>query len=358
VVKAPLRKAPSDCYHRRMKLSDFHFDLPDTLIAQHPPVERSAGRLLEFGRRMAPVDRLVRDLPDRVLPGDLMVFNNTRVLRARLRGHKTETGGRVELLVERVLSDNEALCQIGSSKPVRAGTSITLDSGLSAEVLSREAGFCAVRFDTADLHAVLQGEGELPLPPYIARSENDADEERYQTVYASCPGAVAAPTAGLHFDTALFDALAQRGVETTEITLHVGAGTFQPVRVDNVAEHRMHAEWLTVSEEVADAVRACQARGGRVIAVGTTSVRALETAARASDGRIAPYTGDSRLFLTPGEPFHVVDGMLTNFHLPGSTLLMLISAFAGMETVREAYAHAVTERYQFFSYGDACLIWP
>ncbi len=341
-----------------MKLSDFSFELPDELIAQHPPAERSAGRLLEFGAGVPPADRTVRDLPSRLRSGDLLVFNNTRVLRARLRGVKTETGGRVELLVERVHGESEALCQVGSSKPVRAGTSITLDGGCRAEVLSRDGGFCRVRFATDDVHALLQSDGELPLPPYIERSGDATDDERYQTVYASEPGAVAAPTAGLHFDEALLAALTDKGIERAEITLHVGAGTFQPVRVDDIREHRMHAEWLSVPPDVVDAVERCRERGGRVIAVGTTSVRALESAARAHGGGLQPHTGDSRLFLTPGERFHVIDGLLTNFHLPGSTLLMLISALAGVQTVRDAYAHAVAERYRFFSYGDACLIWP
>lgn len=348
-----------DWYHLGMRLSDFHFDLPEELIAQSPPEVRSAGRLLEFGGSVPARDGVITDLPQRLRQGDLLVFNNTRVIRARLRGHKVETGGRVELLVERVMADGKhALCQVSSSKPVRDGALIELADGTRATVLGREPPFVRVAFSTVDLFGWLDEHGEVPLPPYIKRIPGVSDDERYQTVFASVRGAVAAPTAGLHFDDSLFEALRERGLQTAELTLHVGAGTFQPVRVENIEDHRMHPEWLTVGETLVRAVAACRASGGRVIAVGTTSVRALETAARAHGGELGAFQGDSELFLAPGERFHVVDGLITNFHLPGSTLLMLISAFAGMQAVRKAYAHAVANRYRFFSYGDACLIWP
>ncbi|MEM9603370.1 MAG: tRNA preQ1(34) S-adenosylmethionine ribosyltransferase-isomerase QueA [Pseudomonadota bacterium] len=342
-----------------MKLSDFQFDLPAHLIAQTPPAERSGARLLAFGGGVAPSDRHITDLPALLQPGDLMVFNNTAVIKARVRGHKADSGGRVEVLVERILpSEAQVLCQIGASKPVRAGARLRLEGAVEATVEDREGAFFRLSVDAPDVFAWLDAHGEIPLPPYIARPPDRVDAARYQTVFASQPGAVAAPTAGLHFDDALLSALDARGVSRAEITLHVGAGTFQPVRVEHIAEHRMHPEWLSVDNTVVAAVEACRARGGRVIAVGTTTVRALETAARANAGTLARYHGDSHLFLTPGEPFHVIDGLITNFHLPGSTLLMLISAFTGLDTVRAAYAHAVAGEYRFFSYGDACLIWP
>ncbi|MBS7456184.1 tRNA preQ1(34) S-adenosylmethionine ribosyltransferase-isomerase QueA [Coralloluteibacterium stylophorae] len=345
-----------------MKKSDFHFELPVELIAQAPLAERSASRLLVLPPAPAPLaDRGIRDLPDLLQPGDLLVFNDTRVLPARLYGRKT-SGGRVEILVERVLGANEARVQLGASKPSRPGTAIQLDAGGEAEVLGREGEFYRLRFTPPPEHAdeslekLLLRAGRLPLPPYITREAEAADAERYQTVFAREVGAVAAPTAGLHFDPPLLDALRARGVEFGHVTLHVGAGTFQPMRVDSVHEHRMHSEWLNVGAELVEQVRRARARGGRVIAVGTTVVRALESAMR--DGELLPYAGETTIFIFPGYRLRSIDALLTNFHLPESTLLMLVSAFAGRERVLEAYRHAVAQKYRFFSYGDAMLLFP
>ncbi len=340
-----------------MKTSDFHYALPEALIAQAPLPERSASRMLVVPPAPAVLDdRHVRDLPALLQPGDLLVFNDTRVIPARLFGHKA-SGGRVEVLVERLLSGDTARVQLRASKSPAPGTRIMLDAGGEAEVLGREDGFYLLRFDVGTpLPAWLEAAGRLPLPPYIHRAPDAADAERYQTVFAREPGAVAAPTAGLHFDTALLDTLRERGVETGRVTLHVGAGTFQPVRVDDVREHRMHGEWIDVGDALVERLRATRERGGRVVAVGTTVVRALESAMR--DGEVAPFSGETRIFIYPGYRIRSVDALLTNFHLPESTLLMLVSAFAGKERVLEAYAHAVRERYRFFSYGDAMLLWP
>ncbi len=345
-----------------MKKSDFHFDLPEALIAQAPLPERSASRLLVVPPGGAPfADRRVRDLPEWLQPGDLLVFNDTRVIPARLFGQK-ESGGRVEILIERLLPDNAARAQIGASKSPKPGSRIQLDAGGEAEVVGRDGEFYQLRFHVPGaLESWLQKAGRLPLPPYIQRAPGQDDDERYQTVFARELGAVAAPTAGLHFDDALLATLRERGVEFGHVTLHVGAGTFQPVRVDNIHEHHMHSEWLNVGPALVEQVRATRARGGRIIAVGTTVVRALESAMRRSEAgndELQPFAGETRIFIFPGYRIRSVDAMVTNFHLPESTLLMLVSAFAGKERVFAAYAHAVREQYRFFSYGDAMLLFP
>lgn len=338
-----------------LKKSDFHFDLPEELIAQAPLPERSASRMLVVPPRDAPFDdRHVRDLPQLLQPGDLLVFNDTRVIPARVFGAKT-SGGRVEILIERLLPDNQARVQLGASKPSKPGTVIDLDAGGRAEVLGRDGEFYRLRFEVgAALESWLLQAGRMPLPPYIHREPGADDAERYQTVFAREAGAVAAPTAGLHFDQPLLDALLARGVEFGHVTLHVGAGTFQPMRVDDVREHRMHSEWINVGARLVEQVRQARARGGRVIAVGTTVVRALESSMRGGD--LQPFAGETSIFIFPGYRIASVDALLTNFHLPESTLLMLVSAFAGRERVLAAYAHAVRERYRFFSYGDAMLL--
>jgi S-adenosylmethionine:tRNA ribosyltransferase-isomerase len=345
-----------------MKKSDFHFELPTALIAQAPLPERSASRLLVVPPAPAALDdRTVRDLPSLLQPGDLLIFNDTRVIPARLFGHKA-TGGRVEILIERLLPDNEARAQVGVSKSPKPGSRIALDAGGEAEVLGRDGEFYHLRFHVDDnLESWLLHAGRLPLPPYIQREPGADDAERYQTVFAKEVGAVAAPTAGLHFDEALLDALRARGVEFGHVTLHVGAGTFQPMRADDVREHRMHSEWLNVGAELVAQVRRTRERGGRVIAVGTTVVRALESAMRRLDdgsSELQPFSGETRIFIFPGYRIRSVDAMVTNFHLPESTLLMLVSAFAGKDRVFEAYRHAVEQRYRFFSYGDAMLLFP
>ncbi|MEN9760589.1 MAG: hypothetical protein RI906_415 [Pseudomonadota bacterium] len=339
-----------------MKLSDFDFDLPDELIARHPTATRSESRLLvasQLDRSPADAaDRRVSELPQLLRPGDLLVFNDTRVLRARLRGSK-ETGGAVEALIERIDSSHEALAQLRMSKPARPGQKLRWLRH-QCEVLAREGEFWRLRFD-APVDQVLEHDGEMPLPPYLERPADSQDESRYQTVYARHPGSVAAPTAGLHFDDELLAHLAQAGIERSFVTLHVGAGTFQPVRVDNIAEHRMHSERYHVSAAASAAITRTRARGGRVIAVGTTSLRTLESAAL-EDGHVPSQAGETQLFITPGYAFKAVDALITNFHLPRSTLLMLVSAFAGSSLIRHAYAHAIAKRYRFFSYGDAMLL--
>lgn len=337
-----------------MKRIDFHFDLPPELIAQQPLERRADSRLLHLPRQIGePADRRFRDLPGLLSEGDLLVFNNTKVIPARLFGRK-ETGGRVEVMLERLLSDSECLAQLRVSKPLREGGRILLGGDAHLEVAGREGSFFRLRAPGGGLSALLESQGHMPLPPYITREDTASDRERYQTVYASEPGAVAAPTAGLHFEPETLAELDARGVERAEVTLHVGAGTFQPVRCENIEDHRMHAEYLDVPASVCEAVERARGRGGRVIAVGTTAVRSLETAA--AGGGLAPFAGDSRIFIYPGFEFRVIDGLVTNFHLPESTLLMLVSALAGRERVLEAYRHAVAERYRFFSYGDAMLV--
>ncbi len=340
-----------------MKKSDFHFELPPELIAQAPLAERSASRLLVVPPAPeAFADRSVRDLPELLRAGDLLVFNDTRVMPARLFGVKA-TGGQVEILLERIIGAHEIRAQIGASKSPKPNSRITLDDGTALTVLGRDGEFYRLRFDTDEpLEKILMRAGRMPLPPYIQRQADIRDDERYQTVFARHTGAVAAPTAGLHFDQSLLDALASKGVEFGHVTLHVGAGTFQPMRSESLHEHVMHSEWLNVGADLCAQIARVRAAGGRVIAVGTTVVRSLETALR--DGEIKPFAGDTQIFIFPGYRIRSVDALVTNFHLPESTLLMLVSAFAGRERILAAYRHAVRERYRFFSYGDAMLLYP
>jgi len=336
-----------------MRRADFHYELPLERIAQRPLAERAAARLLTLdGATGARADRWLREVVELVRPGDLLVMNDTRVVPARLFAHKA-TGGRVELLIERIMAENRAVAHLRASKAPKPGAILRLASGATLRVCEKApSGLSVVEtVDGSPLSMLLEAHGHVPLPPYIARADDAEDRVRYQTIFARRPGAVAAPTAGLHFDATLLAALATRGVERTFVTLHVGAGTFQPVRTDTVEAHEMHAEWLEVGPETVAAVAAARARGGRVVAIGTTSVRALETAAQT--GPLAPYLGDTRLFILPGYRFRVVDCLLTNFHLPESTLLMLVAAFVGHAPIMAAYHHAVTAGYRFFSYGDA-----
>ncbi|MEA3149399.1 MAG: S-adenosylmethionine:tRNA ribosyltransferase-isomerase [Gammaproteobacteria bacterium] len=382
-----------------MRRTDFHFELPKELIAQRPAEERSASRLLVVdGATGRQTDSAFKDLPSLLNPGDLLVFNDTRVVPARVHGLK-ESGGKIEILLERALDANTALAQVRASKGLKPQARVSLPGGVTARMLGREGDLFRLRFST-DVLPYFEAHGEMPLPPYVDRAPESADRERYQTVYARAPGAVAAPTAGLHFDTAIFAALAERQVKHVFVTLHVGAGTFQPVRVDDLEGHVMHEEYLEVSESTAAAINATRAAGGRVIAVGTTVVRCLETvagvgrrvaspaarspiapasaaggapndsvaggaaagAAAAAGGygatRLAPYKGPTSIFIKPGYEFQVVDAMVTNFHLPESTLLMLCAAFVGRDTLLAAYAHAIAARYRFFSYGDAMFLTP
>lgn len=341
-----------------MKLSDFHFDLPEELIAHYPPERRRDSRLLQLERHTGRCrhSQFV-DLPSLLQAGDLLVFNDTRVIAARLVGSKS-TGGRVEVLLERVLPDNRALAQIRASRAPKAGSILCFETGngtLELTVTGREEDFFVVQFpEDRDVFEVIDRIGHMPLPPYIRREDEELDRERYQTVFGQRKGAVAAPTAGLHFDEEMLEALADKGVEQGFVTLHVGAGTFQPVRTEHIEDHRIHREYLEVDERLCEQVRQCRDRGGRVIAVGTTAVRCLETAAR--EGQLLPFQGDTDIYIYPGYAFRIVDGMITNFHLPESTLIMLVSAFAGRENVLAAYREAVRERYRFFSYGDAMFI--
>jgi S-adenosylmethionine:tRNA ribosyltransferase-isomerase len=342
------------------KLSDFDFDLPAELIAQTALPERSASRLLEVDNSVEParlVDRRFAELPACVAPGDLLVFNDTRVLKARFFGQKA-SGGKIEVLVERLTGARTALAQIRASKSPAPGTTLRLADAFDVTVGERVEPFYTLHFPDECL-ALIEQYGRLPLPPYITHDADATDEARYQTVYARNPGAVAAPTAGLHFDDALLAKLDEHGVERATLTLHVGAGTFQPVRVENIAEHRMHSEWYELPQSLVDRIAATRARGGRVISVGTTSMRALEAAARDAEeaGRpLGATSAETDIFITPGYRFRVVDRLITNFHLPKSTLLMLVSAFAGIDVIRAAYRHAIDERYRFFSYGDAMLL--
>jgi S-adenosylmethionine:tRNA ribosyltransferase-isomerase len=340
-----------------MKKSDFHFELPPELVAQEPLPERSASRLLVVPPAPAPFeDRGIRELAALLRAGDLLVFNDTRVIPARLFGAK-QSGGRVEILLERITGSTQVRAQIGASKSPKPNSTITLDDGTPLTVLGRDDEFYQLRFDTDEpLEQVLQRAGRMPLPPYIRREADISDDERYQTVFARHSGAVAAPTAGLHFDEALLASLRARGVEFGHVTLHVGAGTFQPMRAEKLSEHVMHREWLNVGAELCAQIARVRAAGGRVVAVGTTVVRALETSLR--DGEPRPFAGDTQIFIFPGYRIRSVDLMLTNFHLPESTLLMLVSAFAGRERILAAYRHAVEARYRFFSYGDAMLLHP
>ncbi len=339
---------------RSFTLGDFDFALPPELIAQHPAAERSASRLLD-GRQAYAVDRVFRDLPGLLEPGDLLVFNDTRVIKARLLGVKA-TGGSVEALVERVLPGHEVLAHLRASKSPRPGSRVRFADAFDTEVLGRagpEDALFHLRFP-ADPLTLLERHGHVPLPPYITHADTADDERRYQTVFAARPGAVAAPTAALHFDAPLLEALAARGVATASVTLHVGAGTFQPVRSDDLTGHRMHSEWFDVPEATVQAIARTRAAGGRIVAVGTTTLRALESAALG--GTLQAGSRDTDIFITPGFTFRVVDVLVTNFHLPKSTLMMLVSAFAGFDHIRALYAHAVDARYRFFSYGDAMLL--
>jgi S-adenosylmethionine:tRNA ribosyltransferase-isomerase len=332
-------------------LSDFDFDLPQELIAQMPLPERSASRLLHVDRD-ALIDRAFADIVDLLAPGDLLVFNDTRVLKARFFGIK-ETGGKVEVLIERVIDNRTVHAQVRASKSPPAGAAIRLADAFDVLVGERAGEFYVLQFPS-DVFELIDAHGRLPLPPYIDHAADAFDEQRYQTVYAREPGAVAAPTAGLHFDQPLLDKLRAKGVQFAYITLHVGAGTFQPVRSENLAEHNMHSEWYTISQATVDAVRAAQAAGRDVVAVGTTSLRALESASQS--GVLQAGSADTRLFITPGYRFNTVTRLITNFHLPKSTLLMLVSAFAGYQKIHAAYQHAIARRYRFFSYGDAMLL--
>ena len=347
-----------------MKRADFAFDLPAELIAQEPLAERSASRLLEVDAvRGTFTHRAFRDLPSLLSPNDLLVFNNTRVLPARLFAQK-QTGGKVEILFERLLGDGSALAHVRASKSPKEGALLLITpdgdsdvSELTLRVMGRQDALFKLAPESGSLKEMMRRFGHMPLPPYIDRLDTQADRDRYQTVYGRREGAVAAPTAGLHFDRALLDALQGAGIHRAEVTLHVGAGTFQPVRADDIEDHVMHKEYVEVDQICCEAVNACRERGGKVIAVGTTAVRSLETAAiQNAEGCLVPFEGDTDIFLYPGCKFHVVDAMVTNFHLPESTLLMLVSAFAGVDTIRQAYAAAIENRYRFFSYGDAMFL--
>jgi S-adenosylmethionine:tRNA ribosyltransferase-isomerase len=343
----------------QLSLSDFDYDLPPELVAQFPLAERSASRLLD-GCNPSPANRNFTELPTLLQPGDLLVFNNTKVLNARLRAAKT-SGGIVEVLIERLLSPTLALTQLRTSHAPKPGTRIIIAGLFHAEIVGRDERFFQVQLldadfkDGTDFETLMRNHGELPLPPYMQRAAGEGDTERYQTVYAKHEGAVAAPTAGLHFDAATLAACSERGIAMAHVTLHVGAGTFLPVKTETIAEHKMHRERYVLSQQTVDTINACKARGGRVVAVGTTSVRTLEGSLREC-GELREHSGETDIFITPGYKFKVVDMMLTNFHLPKSTLLMLVSAFAGYEHIRSLYAHAIAERYRFFSYGDAMLL--
>jgi S-adenosylmethionine:tRNA ribosyltransferase-isomerase len=338
-----------------MRLDDFDYALPQALIAQFPAGERGGSRLLHLdGKTGTLADRQFRDIAGLVAPGDVIVFNDTRVIKARLLGNK-QTGGRVEVMVERVLEGGEVLAQVGANHPARVGSKLVLAGAIEATVLGREREFFRLRFEGCDdVLALLDRHGSVPLPMYITRAAGDSDTERYQTVYARERGAVAAPTAGLHFSEKLLDTLRGRGVHLVYVTLHVGAGTFQPVRAQDLGQHEMHSEWYHVPQATVDAIKLAGGKGGRVLAVGTTTLRALESAA--AGGELKPGRGETRLFILPGYKFRVVERLLTNFHLPRSTLLMLVSAFGGMDNMRRAYRHAIERRYRFYSYGDAMLI--
>jgi S-adenosylmethionine:tRNA ribosyltransferase-isomerase len=338
-----------------MKKSDFNYSLPADLIAQNPLENRTASRLLCMNKQTGSIaDQRFTDFIDLIQPNDLLVFNNTKVIPARLFGQK-QTGGKVEILIERVLDEHQAIAHVKASKAAKAGTLIELDAGFSCEVLGREQDLYRLHFNGEQpLLSILAQIGHIPLPPYITRADNTADFSRYQTVFAQQEGAVAAPTAGLHFDEAIMAKVQAKGIAQTFVTLHVGSGTFQPVRVENLAEHLMHKEYFAVSQATVNAVQATRAKGGRVIAIGTTAVRALESASQS--GELQTGFGDTDLFITPGYQFKSVDAMLTNFHLPESTLLMLVSAFAGYEAIMAAYQHAIAQSYRFFSYGDAMFL--
>ena len=346
-----------------MRVSDFEFELPEHLIAKYPSEVRSASRLLHLDVASGDIYHYhFYDLPQLLCSPDLLVFNNTKVIPARMYGQK-DTGGQVEIFLERLIDAKRALVQIRSSKSPKAGSEITLRDGnglsdVTLKIITKDQSFYSVMFPELGVMEIAERFGHVPLPPYIDRDDEDDDQDRYQTIYASKAGAVAAPTAGLHFDNALMQVLSERGIGRAELTLHVGAGTFQPVRVDNVEDHKMHLEYLEVGRDVCDAVSACRSSGGRAVAVGTTSVRSLETASGSlNEGKgLSPYKGETDIFIYPGYEFQSVDALITNFHLPGSTLMMLVSAFAGREIIKEAYRVAIAESYRFFSYGDSMII--
>lgn len=345
-----------------MQVSDFHFDLPDELIARYPQPERTASRLLQLdGNTGELVDGTFTDVLSQVQPGDLVVFNNTRVIPARMFGRK-ESGGKLEVLVERMLDDKSILAHVRCSKSPKPGSTIIVGDNdeYSAEMVARHDALFELKFNAdKTVLEILEEIGHMPLPPYIDRPDEDADKERYQTVYNQKPGAVAAPTAGLHFDDVLLEQIKAKGAEFAYVTLHVGAGTFQPVKVDNINDHHMHAEYVEVPQEVVEAINTTKQRGGRIIAVGTTSVRSLESAAQDAlkkGTELKPFFGDTEIFIFPGYEYQLVDCLITNFHLPESTLIMLVSAFAGYENTMNAYKHAVENKYRFFSYGDSMFI--
>jgi len=343
-----------------MKLSDFHFDLPENLIARYPTEKRSSSRLMQLNGNKGEVShKKFADIVDLIEQGDLLIFNNTRVIPARLLGQK-ESGGKVEVLVERVLDEHRVLAHVRASKSPKEGSKLILEGSVQVEMLARHAALFELRFLSDEpVLSLLEQFGHMPLPPYIDRPDEDSDKERYQTVYNQVPGAVAAPTAGLHFDEAILQLLKNKGVQSAFVTLHVGAGTFQPVRVDNILEHQMHSEYAEVPQQVVDAILATKAAGKRVIAVGTTSVRSIESAAQASlkaGTALTPFLSDTDIFIYPGYEFQLVDAMLTNFHLSESTLLMLVSAFCGKENIENAYQQAIEQQYRFFSYGDAMFL--
>ncbi len=338
-----------------MQRNQFGFQLPDHLIARYPLPERTASRLLCLDGNSGALEHLhFNDITKLIAPGDLLVFNNTRVIPARLNARKA-SGGKVEILIERLLSSSEALAHVKASNTPKEGTHLILDDGSELKVIDRQESLFVLQIlSECDFMATLHAIGHIPLPHYINRADEPSDRERYQTVYSKHEGAVAAPTAGLHFSETLIDALQNKGIETGFVTLHVGAGTFQPVRVENIKEHQMHSEWYEVSAELVSQIEQTRARGGRVIAVGTTSVRCLESAA--SDGILTPFKGETDIFIYPGYHFKIVDGLITNFHLSESTLIMLVSAFAGVEHIKYAYQQAIDKEYRFFSYGDAMFI--
>ncbi|MGF1908860.1 tRNA preQ1(34) S-adenosylmethionine ribosyltransferase-isomerase QueA [Vibrio kasasachensis] len=345
-----------------MQVSDFHFDLPDELIARYPQPERTSSRLLQLnGNSGELADGRFTDVLNHIEAGDLVVFNNTRVIPARMFGRK-ESGGKLEVLVERMLDDKSILAHVRCSKSPKPGSTIIVGDNdeFSAQMVARHDALFELKFNSDQtVLEILEQIGHMPLPPYIDRPDEEADKERYQTVYNQKPGAVAAPTAGLHFDEILLEKIKEKGAELAYVTLHVGAGTFQPVKVDNIHDHHMHAEYVEVNEDVVNAINAAKARGGRVIAIGTTSVRSLESAAQDAlkkGTELAPFFGDTEIFIFPGYEYQLVDGLITNFHLPESTLIMLVSAFAGYENTMNAYKHAVENQYRFFSYGDSMFI--
>ncbi|CAC9635526.1 tRNA preQ1(34) S-adenosylmethionine ribosyltransferase-isomerase QueA [bacterium endosymbiont of Bathymodiolus sp. 5 South] len=334
-----------------MQLSDFDFDLPKSLIAQHPSKNRTDSRLLIAQSNL--IDAQFHQIGDFIQSGDLLVMNNTKVIPARLFGHK-DSGGKVEIMIERLLNDKQVLAMIRASRAPQIGSKITLENSEKASVLNKQDGFYTLEFATDSLLALLDNIGHIPLPPYIERTDDEQDLSRYQTVYAKHDGAVAAPTAGLHFDDALLNSLKDQGIDSAFVTLHVGAGTFQPVKTDNIKDHTMHSEYYEISQDSVDKINQTKANGGRIIAIGTTAVRSLESAAKS--GILKATREETDIFIYPGYEFKVVDMMVTNFHLPKSSLLMLVSAFIGRERMMEIYQHAITQKYRFFSYGDAMLL--